>query len=507
MDSTTLSILIVFVCYILCMLGVGLFFSRKKLSNDQYVLAGRSLNPWVVAMSAQASDMSGWLLTGLPGLAFASIIGAKEAIYTAIGLLIGTFLNWFFTARRLRVYTEVSNNSLTMSSYLSNRFKEKSGALKSLTAVVICIFFTVYAASMFSASATLFSSVFSVDYFWALVIGVVVIVAYVMLGGFFAVSWTDFFQGILMFCALILVPILCYKSLTAESATTIGTVWGEVLNLIPDGSENSFGWIGIAGAIGWGLGYFGMPHILVRFMAIEDHKKLKPSMIIAMIWTTITLFASIVIGIFAKELISSSINSESVFLEVVMLLFNPIIAGILLSAVLAAIMSTADSQLLVASSSFSNDVYSMAKQKMGKKAPTDKELMLVSRITVVILSIVAFLIAMDENSSIFALVQYAWGGLGAAFGPVMLFSLYSRKLNKFGAFASIITGVIVTVLFKYWLASFGGLWAIYELVPGFICSTIALFAVSYATNRFIKVEDQAAIKMEFNKMEAIIKNK
>ncbi len=506
MESTTLSILIVFIVYIIGMIAVGLFFSRKKLSNAEYVLAGRSLNPWVVAMSAQASDMSGWLLTGLPGLAFASIVGAKEAIYTAIGLLLGTFLNWFFTARRLRVYTEVSNNSLTMSSYLSNRFKEKSGALKLLTATVICVFFTVYAASMFSASATLFSTVFKVDYFWALVIGVVVIVAYVMLGGFFAVSWTDFFQGILMFFALILVPILCYQSLTDAGSASVSGIFDSVMHLIPDDSADSFGWIGIAGAIGWGLGYFGMPHILVRFMAIEDHKKLTPSMVIAIIWTTITLFASILIGILAKELIAVE-DSESVFLAIVMKLFNPIVAGILLSAVLAAIMSTADSQLLVASSSFSNDVYGFAKQKFGGKEPTDKEYMLVSRLTVVFLSIIAFVIAIDENSSIFSLVQYAWGGLGAAFGPVMLFSLYSRKLNKYGAFASIVVGVIVTIVFKYFLAPMGGLWAIYELVPGFICSTLALFLVSMATKKRENIKDMAEIAFEFNTMTRIIKGK
>lgn len=506
MPKDTLTILIIFVLYLLMMVAVGLFFFRKKMNNSEYVLGGRSLNPWVASMSAQASDMSGWLLTGLPGLAYASISGAKEAIWTAIGLLLGTGLNWFLTARRLRVYTEISGNSLTISSYLSNRFKEMSGSIKIISALVLCVFFTVYAASMFSASANLFSSIFGLPYIWALVIGVIVIVAYVLLGGFLAVSWTDMFQGILMFVALIIVPFLAYSELKADNATELATHLSKIWSLFPKDDE-SFTYLTIATGLGWGLGYFGMPHILVRFMAIKNHKQVKPAMIIALIWTIITLFASIFIGIFGKYLFPDLANGEMVFILVVRKLFPAVIAGILLAAVLAAIMSTADSQLLVASTSVSSDIFAPIYTAIKKKAPTDKMLLWAARLTVVILSIVAFLFALDDKSSIFKLVQYAWGGLGAAFGPVMLFSLYCKKLNKWGAMSSIAMGAISTLVFKYGLSQFGGVWAVYELIPGFIISTITLFAVSYLTRNKIPAKDKEAINNEFDQMKNIIKTK
>lgn len=506
MTSTQISILVVFIIYLMSMVAVGLFFSKKKLSNSEYVLGGRSLNPWVAAMSAQASDMSGWLLTGVPGLAYASIVGAKEAIWTAIGLLIGTFLNWLLSARRLRVYTEVSDNSLTMSSYLGNRFKDKKGILKMVTAIVICVFFTVYASSMFSASAKLFTTIFNIPYVWALVIGVIVIVAYVLLGGFLAVSWTDLFQGLLMFFTLIVVPILCFTTINAGGLGSISDLLAPIIKIFPDGGSESFGWIGIVGAIGWGLGYFGMPHILIRFMAIKDQKQVKPAIAIAMVWTFITLAASVLVGVLTTLILPNLADSESVFMQIVIKLFPAVLAGIILSAVLAAIMSTADSQLLVASTSFSNDIYALIKKKAKKNEPTDKELMLVSRFTVFVLSIIAFCIALDENSSIFALVQYAWGGLGAAFGPVMLFSLYSKKLNKYGALSSIITGVVTTIVFKYGLSRFGGIWAIYEIVPGFILATAVLFGVSLLTNKYVDKDEITQMQNEFNQVVGTIKN-
>lgn len=506
MTSTQISILVVFIIYLMSMVAVGLFFSKKKLSNSEYVLGGRSLNPWVAAMSAQASDMSGWLLTGVPGLAYASIVGAKEAIWTAIGLLIGTFLNWLLSARRLRIYTEVSDNSLTMSSYLGNRFKDKKGILKMVTAIVICVFFTVYASSMFSASAKLFTTIFNIPYVWALVIGVIVIVAYVLLGGFLAVSWTDLFQGLLMFFTLIVVPILCFTTINAGGLGSISDLLAPIIKIFPDGGSESFGWIGIVGAIGWGLGYFGMPHILIRFMAIKDQKQVKPAIAIAMVWTFITLAASVLVGVLTTLILPNLADSESVFMQIVIKLFPAVLAGIILSAVLAAIMSTADSQLLVASTSFSNDIYALIKKKAKKNEPTDKELMLVSRFTVFVLSIIAFCIALDENSSIFALVQYAWGGLGAAFGPVMLFSLYSKKLNKYGALSSIITGVVTTIVFKYGLSRFGGIWAIYEIVPGFILATAVLFGVSLLTNKYVDKDEITQMQNEFNQVVGTIKN-
>ena len=502
MNSTQTSILIVFIIYIIFMVAIGFFFSRRKMSNADYVLGGRSLNPWVTAMSAQASDMSGWLLTGLPGLAFAGIVGSKEAIFTAIGLLIGTLLNWLLVARRLRVYTEVSSNSLTISSYLSNRFHDKSNVIKVVSAIVICVFFTVYSASMFSASANLFQSVFGIPYIWALLIGVAVIVAYVLLGGFLAVSWTDFFQGILMFLTLILVPLLVLGQLNGADQSALGDRLAEIFRLFPDGSEYSYTWLGIISALGWGLGYFGMPHILVRFMAIKQDKQIRPAMTIAMIWTVITLFASIFVGIMGVFALDSLANSENVFITLVVKLFPALVAGIMLSAVLAAIMSTADSQLLVASTAFSNDVYTVFNKRFLKRNPSDRELMWTARITVFVLSMIGFVIAIDENSSIFRLVQYAWGGLGASFGPVILFSLYSKKINRFGAIASIAVGAITTVVWKYGLARFGGIFAVYELVPGFILATAALFLVSLLTEKYVKTEDRAAMDQEFANMKA-----
>lgn len=501
MSDKQLSILIVFILYLTFMVGIGFVFSRRKMTNADYVLGGRKLNPWVTAMSAQASDMSGWLLTGLPGLAYAGIVGSKEAIFTALGLLIGTLLNWLLVAKRLRVYTEVSSDSLTISSYLGNRFRDKKNIIKVISAIVICLFFTIYSASMFSASANLFNSVFGIPYVWALLIGVAVIVAYVLLGGFLAVSWTDFFQGILMFFTIIIVPFMIYGNLSGSERVDLGTTLAEIFRLLPDGSATSYTWLGILSALGWGLGYFGMPHIIVRFMAIKQAKQIKPAMIIAMCWTTLTLFASIFVGIFGAFAIENLSNSENIFIMLVQELFPAIVSGIMLSAVLAAIMSTADSQLLVASTAFSNDVYSLLKKRIKKKEATDKELMWVARITVLILSVIGFVIALDEDSSIFRLVQYAWGGLGSAFGPVVLFSLYSKKLNKYGAIASIAVGAVTTIVWKYGLVYLSDFFKqVYEIIPGFLLATAALFLVSYLTRKRVAEEDRAAMDKEFDTM-------
>ena len=509
MTEQQIWILVILILYMAAMVGVGYFFSRKKLTNAQYVLGGRQLNPWVTAMSAQASDMSGWLLTGLPGLAYltyAVVAKGQEAVYTAIGLLIGTICNWIFTARRLRIYTEVSENSLTVPGYLNNRFKDKRNIIRMIAAVVICVFFTVYAASMFSAGAKLFNSVFGLDYTVALVIGVIIIVAYVMLGGFLAVSWTDMFQGLLMFFALIIVPFVCLGNLDAGGAASAGELLGSAFNIF-DFGDGKIGWVAVGGALGWGLGYFGMPHINTRFMAIRSDKEIKPAAIIACVWVAITLVCAVVIGVMGKQIVPDLADPENVFTQTVMKIFPAAIAGILLAAVLAAIMSTADSQLLVASTSVSNDVYALVKAKITGKACSDKELMWASRATVLVLSVIGFLIALDPNSSIFGLVSYAWGGLGASFGPIMLFSLYGKRLNKFGAIASICTGALTTVVFKYGLAQFGGFWAIYELIPGFILATAALFFVSMATAKFVNTEDKLSMEREFDAMLARLRAK
>lgn len=509
MTQQQIWILVMLIIYMVGMVCVGLFFSRKKLTNAQYVLGGRKLNPWVTAMSAQSSDMSGWLLTGLPGLAYltyAFAANGQEAVYTALGLLIGTVCNWIFTARRLRIYTEVSDNSLTIPGYLNSRFKDHRNVIRIISAVVICVFFTVYAASMFSAGAKLFNSVFGLDYTVALVIGVIIIVVYVMLGGFLAVSWTDMFQGLLMFFALIIVPFVCLGNMDAAGQASAGELLGSAFNIFSFG-EGKIGWVAVGGALGWGLGYFGMPHINTRFMAIRDDKEIKPAAIIACVWVAITLVCAVVIGVVGREIVPDLLDPENVFTQTVMKIFPAAIAGILLAAVLAAIMSTADSQLLVASTSVSNDVYAQIKQKITGKVCSDKELMWASRITVLVLSVIGFLIALDPNSSIFGLVSYAWGGLGASFGPIMLFSLYSKKLNKFGAIASICTGALTTVVFKYGLSQFGGFWEIYELIPGFILAAASLFVVSLLTAKYVKPEDKLSMEREFDEMLARVHSK
>ncbi|MBQ7227556.1 MAG: sodium/proline symporter PutP [Clostridia bacterium] len=511
MNEKQIWVLIVLILYMVGMVAIGFFFSRKKLNNAQYVLGGRQLNPWVTAMSAQASDMSGWLLTGLPGLAYLTAIGmynGQEAVYTAIGLLIGTGLNWALTARRLRLYTEISSDSLTVPSYLNNRFKDKRSIIRMIAALIICVFFTVYAASMFSASAKLFNSIFGLEYLVALIISVVIIVAYVMLGGFLAVSWTDMFQGILMFFALLIIPFVCLGNLNETGFADAGELLGKAFSIFDfgDGTEK-IGWVTVATGLGWGLGYFGMPHINTRFMAIKSEKEVKPAAIIAMIWVTITLACAIIIGVLGNTIVPGLDDQENVFNKVVMKLFAGPLAGILLAAVLAAIMSTADSQLLVASSSVSNDVYAIIKKYVTKKDCTDKELMIVSRITVGVLAVLGFVFAFDPESSVFDLVSYAWGGLGATFGPIMLFSLYARCLNKYGAISSMIVGAATTIVFKYGLSQLGGFWQIYEIIPGFILATAVLFIVSLLTNKCVPREDKLEMNSEFDEMLRRLRNK
>lgn len=492
--------LVVLIVYMIAMLAVGFIFYRKKISNDDFVLGGRKLNPWVTALSAEASDMSGWMLMGLPGLAYAGMLTnigrTKEAIWTALGVLIGTIVNWILVAKRLRVYTQVSGDAKTISSYLKNRFKENSGLLKIVSALALCIFFTVYAASMFSASAVLFKNLFGIDYKIALVIGVTVITSYVMLGGFLAASWTDLFQGLLMFFAIVTVPIIALAEMDPIQKVQTRESLIKAFSIIPRHGDE-FSWMTVLTGLAWGLGYFGMPHVLVRFMAIKDPRKTKSSIFIASVWVTISVLATIIMGITAFGHIKSSDNPERIFIDLSSKLLHPVFAGVIISATIAAVMSTADSQLLVASSAVVNDIYYEIKQKNGKDV-SDKKMIRLGRLLIILLAIVAFLIALNEHSSIFELVKYAWGGLGASFGPVILFSLYSKKLNKYGAVASIITGVVTTVVFKYGLSRLGGIWQIYELIPGFLLSTLMLYVISYATNRKIKPEIKKAIEDEFD---------
>ena len=366
--SENVIIFLIFLLYAAVMVGIGLFYMKKNKNVDDYFLGGRTLNPWVAAMSASASDMSGWLLTGLPGLAFLSVAGAKEAFWTAAGLLIGTYLNWLFVAKRLRAYTEVSKNSLTLPEFFENRFRDKKGLLKVICALFILIFFTVYTASMFNASAKLFTNIFGLNYHVALLIGVVVILAYTVLGGFLAVSMTDLIQGILMFIALLIVPVIAiFHDPAVDPEAGLQAVKEGFTNIFPQNGDISV--VLIFSALAWGLGYFGQPHILVRFMGIKKASYVRPARIISIVWVVLTMAGALSVGFVGKLYFAGGLeDSETVFMSMVNGLFPVVIAGVFLSAILAAIMSTADSQLLVAASSFSNDILGFPADRCGSFA-------------------------------------------------------------------------------------------------------------------------------------------
>ena len=486
--------MLVFFVYVMMMVGIGFFFMNKNNTISDYILGGRNLNPWVAAMSAQASDMSGWLLTGLPGLAFLSVAGTKEAVWTAIGLGIGTYFNWLFVAKRLRAYSEVAGDSLTIPEYLEKRFHDKRGWLKIICAVFIIFFFLIYTASMFVAGAKLFANIFGIGYMSALLLGGLVIIAYTVMGGFMAVSWTDFIQGILMFVALVIVPVMLMSGNFADPALATEYV---VTGFTDLGTSADFKGIVIASALAWGLGYFGQPHILARFMGIQKASFVRPARVISMIWVTISMAGALAVGMAGKAyFVDGLADSETIFMMLVLDMFPTLIAGVLLSAILAAIMSTADSQLLVTSAAFANDIYA----SFDKKA-SQKKLIWVSRLTVLAVSAVALVLASNPDSSVFDLVSYAWAGFGAAFGPAIVFSLFWRRMNVQGAYAGVIIGGLSTVLFKTLKDMSGGVgfFAVYEILPAFILSSVVIVVVSLMTpapDAEINAEFDLAVKKE-----------
>lgn len=499
--NNSITFIIIFALYLLIMVGIGLYFFFKNKNVSDYVLGGRSLNPWVAAMSAQASDMSGWLLLGLPGTAYVLFGGTTEAIWTAVGLAIGTYLNWLIVGKRLRQYTKVSGDAITLPEFFQNRFRDKSGLLKAISAVFIVIFFLFYTASMFSASAKLFKNVFGLPYTWALVIGVVIIILYTFLGGFLAVCWTDMIQGVLMFVALIVTPFVCIARLGGfEAVSTMIQELPNSFTLLPYQESGALNLALLVSSLAWGIGYFGQPHILPRFMAIRSAKEIRPARVIATIWVVITLGAAVVIGVLGKLLLPDLADPESVFMTMTTTLYPAIIAGIMLTAVLAAIMSTADSQLLVTSSSITTDLY----RGIINKNAGEKTVLWVSRIAVMVVSVIAALIVCVENpvegtllakinESVFKLVAFAWAGFGAAFGPTVLLSLFWKRMTKWGALAGILTGGITACI--WWLLD-GGIFDLYEIIPGFVFSLIAIVVVSMLT----KVEDE--IVKEFEKVKS-----
>jgi len=471
--SSSLDILISFLLYLILMLAIGWYYYKRTKNLSDYILGGRKLNIWVTSLSAQASDMSGWLLLGLPGYAY---LAGIESAWLLLGLLVGTYINWKFVAQRLRKYTQIAGDSITLPDYFQNRFRAKSNLLRIFSALFILIFFLIYTASGFVAGAKLFNTVFGLPYTLALAVGVFVIISYTFLGGFMAVSWTDVVQGSIMFFAIIIVPVLGIFALGGPEAAfqTIRMKNPEYINFFTNSKGSQLSFTVIVSLLAWGLGYFGQPHILARFMAIEHSSQIKDARKIAMTWVVISLFSAVILGMIGFAYLEpplSKVASETVFMVMVHKLVSPIFAGALLSAILAAVMSTADSQLLVASSAFTEDLY----RAFLRKNASQKELVFVGRIAVLLIAVLAFLIALNPNSSVLELVAYAWAGFGSAFGPVILFSLYWKKMTENGAIAGIVVGGLTVLI---WKQLSGGLFDLYEMIPGFIFASLAVWIVS-----------------------------
>ena len=464
-------ILWAFVLYLAVMIGIGLYYSRKQKSLSQYILGDRSLGPWLTSLSAEASDMSGWMLMGLPGYAY---LHGLCAFWTASGLILGTWANWVLTAKRLRTYTEIADNSLTIPDYLSNRFKDKKNILRFICAIFIMIFFIIYTSSGFVAAGKLFNTIFNIPYTTALLIGTFVVVFYTFLGGFGAVALTDFVQGTMMFFTVLYVPIAATFALGGPAPTwhALAKEGSDFFSLLPPSSSGMANLILFLSCAGWGLGYFGQPHILVRFMAIGNPDDLKKSTRIAMVWVIISLMAAIAMGIIGKAFLTTPLenaNAERVFIIMSQQLSTPFFTGIIWSAILAAIMSTASSQLLVTASAVAKDLY----QPFIHKGASQKELLLVSRITVLMVALIAIFLASDPNSYIFQIVSYAWAGFGACFGPAILLSLYWKRMTLRGAYAGVLVGGITVLIWRQfqWLG-------LYELIPGFLLSALSIIVVS-----------------------------
>ncbi len=465
--------LLAFILYFVAMLGIGVYFmvKTKKETEEGYFLGGRKMGPFVTAMSAQASDMSGWLLMGLPGSILA--LGFGE-VWIAIGLAIGTYLNWLFIAGRLRKFSQAMGNSITIPQYLNNRFKASGKTLQVVAAVIFLICFTVYVASGFKAGAALFQTVLGLkSNVLAMAIFGVIMLAYTFMGGFNAVCWTDFFQALLMLGVVVFVPVfICFAGLNGEGAIDFGAITATApnfFNLLPSGKFDWESISSILSGLAWGLGYCGMPHILVRFMSIKNSKMIKTSRRVATGWVLITLLMAVFIAVVGRVVLPELIDgdSEMVFINMVSIVFPGFLAGIFLSAILAAAMSTADSQLLVASSAFTCDIY----KPIIRKNATEKETLWVGRLVVVVVSIVAFVIAIIPGSgNIMSLVDNAWAGFGAAFGPVIILSLYWKKFSYKGAVAGMIAGGLTVVL---WIAFLSDVTGLYELLPGFIVGMVA----------------------------------
>lgn len=486
-------VLISFSLYMLVMVGIGFYFYFKTNDLSDFVLGGRQLGPGVTALSAGASDMSGWLLLGLPGMMYSDgIVGS----WIAVGLIIGAYLNWHYIARPLRVYTHHLNDAITIPDYFANRFEDHSNMLRVITAVVILLFYTLYTSSGLVGGAKLFEATFHLDYSTALLVGSFIIVSYTFLGGYNAVSWTDFIQGILMMLALVITPVVVVMHVggVSEGLALIESIDPARLDMLSGTSL-----IGILSLMAWGLGYFGQPHILVRFMSIRHEDEMNRAKAIGMTWMILSVIGSLAVGFFGfAYVVSEGVDlqdSEKIFITLSQLLFNPWIAGFLLAAILAAIMSTIDSQLLVSSSVLTRDIY----HALLRKEASNTELVWVGRATVIVIALIAWYLSTDQNSSVLMLVAYAWAGFGAAFGPLIILSLYSPNITKTGAIAGMITGALTVIV---WKQLEGGIFDLYELLPGFIAAWGAIILVSKVGN-----ESSSHTRNVFNDVQKKLKMK
>ncbi|MEB2280324.1 sodium/proline symporter PutP [Lysinibacillus xylanilyticus] len=484
--------LLAIIIYMIAMLGIGWYAFRKTSNLTDYMLGGRSLGPAVTALSAGAADMSGWLLMGLPGAIY--LAGLSKA-WIAIGLTIGAYLNWLLVAPRLRVYTQVANDSITIPSYLDNRLRDNTKLIRIASGIIILIFFTFYVSSGMVAGGKFFDSSFGYEYHTGLLIVSAVVVAYTLFGGFLAVSYTDFLQGLIMFLALISVPLfgLFLTGGIGDTIASIKAVNPEHLSLL---SSNATAAV-IISSLAWGLGYFGQPHIIVRFMAISSVKETKQARRIGIGWMMLSLFGAIataLVGVAYYEQNAGELkDAETVFIVLGQILFHPFIAGIMLAAILAAVMSTISSQLIVTSSALVEDIY----KALFNKTADDKHYVFVGRVAVLVIAIVAGILAWNPDSSILDLVGFAWAGFGAAFGPVILLSLYWRKLTNYGALSGMVAGAATAFVWGKikFLAD-----TLYEIVPGFLVCLIVAVIVSALTYRPNKdIED------EFNRTEVLLK--
>lgn len=511
-------ILITMSIYMALVIGIGLFFAKRaNESSDNYFIGGRTLGPWVAAMSAEASDMSGWLLMGLPGVAY--WFGLSDAIWTAIGLFIGTYINWLIVAKRLHAYSIVSNDSITIPDFFSNRYKEEKKVIMFIAAVFILVFFTIYASSCFVAVGKLFSTLFGMSYQSMMIIGAIFVILYTFLGGFLAESTSDFMQGIVMILALTLVMVtaVIYAGGPGAVIDNLKEIPGfldffgiaspqvvdgvqQVSNAKPlFGEAETYGLLTVLSTLSWGLGYFGVPQVLLRFMAIRKNNEIKKSRRIATTWCAISLFAAVLIGLigraaFPVEHLTKS-GAENIFITLSTNLLPTVIAGLAMAGILAATISSSDSYLLIAASAVSKNIF----QGMFKKDATDKQVMTMTRVVLLIITLVGIVIALDKNSIIFTVVSFAWAGFGATFGPIMLFSLFWKRTTRQGAIAGMLSGGFMVFFWNKIVRPIGGILDIYELLPAFLISCILIIVVSLLTK-----EPSKEIQLEFEKAKVYV---